>query len=141
MSRIQSVKPSTIPFQRVIAGSTKDDFSATIEPPLYARAPGFRYNLSTLLRTPAPLLFNANDESSSEHACDVLKASSPLDPSQADALIDCLMREVAMIEGYNRFSFFGAHKLLTSSSTLCSPPGTGKSWYVPLFSEGVPIYV
>jgi hypothetical protein len=103
LRRLQSVEPSSIPFHKYIAASTDATVPlAAMEPPRFARNPSFSYKLSGLLRPDASdgdLSMNANDPEDVMRAREVLKAHSGLDLSQADAMVDCFTREVAMIEG------------------------------------------
>lgn len=76
-----------------------------VTPPRYATAPSFRWNLSPLLGSGQDFHFDAKDPTSISDARRTLCEESSLDPSQADALVDSLTRELALIQG---------------------PPGTGK---------------
>ncbi|KAH9987464.1 AAA domain-containing protein [Russula compacta] len=104
---LQEVEPTSIPFSNYISHSGRLD-SLKVEPPRYARAPLFRYDLQCLARSGHKIRsLNVNNESSVALARRQLLSSSNLDPSRADALIDTLTREVSLIQG---------------------PPGTGKSF-------------
>jgi hypothetical protein len=103
------VEPENIPFRQYLvhhpAGHLKN---VIVEPPAYTRRPNFRYQLASLFDTTAgvpDLKLVATDPISVTNARKVLKDKSRLDPSQADAVVDTLTREVALIQG---------------------PPGTGK---------------
>lgn len=76
-----------------------------ITPPHYATAPPFRWDLSPLLKDGQNFHLDAKDPVSVLEARQILCEESSLDPSQADALVDSLTRELALIQG---------------------PPGTGK---------------
>ncbi|GAA6061540.1 hypothetical protein JCM10212_002747 [Sporobolomyces blumeae] len=108
---LQSIEPAALPFAKYLsAPPPADDCPITIDPPLYARIPGFAYDLSGVLKEPSPpgtLTLDLNDPHSVVAARDALVDSSKLDPSQAEAMIECLSREVALVRG---------------------PPGTGKSY-------------
>ncbi|GAA6023386.1 hypothetical protein JCM10207_002529 [Rhodosporidiobolus poonsookiae] len=111
LKALQRLSAPTIPFASILAAEPPAPGTTIhIEPPLYARNPGFAYDLSSVLTdksAPGTLTLNVNDPESIAHARDELRKHSKLDPSQATALVDCLQREVAIVEG---------------------PPGTGKSW-------------
>ena len=77
----------------------------SITPPRYATAPDFRWNLSPLLRDDQDFRLDAKDSASISEARQILREESTLDPSQAEALVDSLTRELTLIQG---------------------PPGTGK---------------
>lgn len=103
LKRLQAVEPSSIPFGRWIAGTT--DASTPLppmEPPRFARSPEFAYDLSSFLRPGAVdggLKLLATDSASVEHARSALKEHSSFDDSQADAFVESMTREVAMIQG------------------------------------------
>ncbi|KAG8722965.1 hypothetical protein FRC11_002612, partial [Ceratobasidium sp. 423] len=81
----------------------------TINPPLYSRVPGFSFELKDLFAPEAgveSLRLTTRDPDSVANVRARL-AHSCLDPSQAEAVVDSLTREVALIQG---------------------PPGTGKSF-------------
>lgn len=111
LERLQSLEPSSIPLGQYIAGTT--DASTPIpamQPPRFARSPTFRYQLRKFLLPDSgvtDLTMVTDSPISVENARRTLKAHSHFDPSQADAFVDGMTRELAMIQG---------------------PPGTGKSW-------------
>jgi hypothetical protein len=102
-------EPTSIPFSRYLRQSEDGMLSqVTIGPPEYALKPRFTWDLSTLFEPPLPgLKMRVDDRNSITTAQHYLRnrEGSLLDPSQADAIISCLTREVALIQG---------------------PPGTGK---------------
>ena len=83
----------------------------SITPPCYATAPRFRWNLSPLLRDGQDFHLDAKDPESISDTRQNLREKSTLDPSQAEALVDSLTRELTLIQG---------------------PPGTGKVFGVLL---------
>jgi hypothetical protein len=96
---LQEVEPTSIPFANAISHSGSLD-SLQVEPPRYARVPGFRYNLQCLARPGLNIPnLDANDATSVALARQHLVRSSALDPSQADALVGALTREVSLIQG------------------------------------------
>lgn len=104
------VEPESLPFkQHLVQGPPEYFTRSTIAPPKYAQLPGFAYQLASLFSSEAgidDLKMVVSDPNSVAAARDALKQSR-LDPSQAEAVVDALTREVALIQG---------------------PPGTGKSY-------------
>lgn len=73
-----------------------------LQPPRYAQLPNFKFQLSSLFEKDAEindLVLSVTDQDSVQRARTLLKESSRLDPSQADAVVDSLTREVALIQG------------------------------------------
>ncbi|TRM69481.1 hypothetical protein BD626DRAFT_12882 [Schizophyllum amplum] len=109
LETLKTVEPTTIPFGQYIVHYPLGHFdNVVVPPPSYARAPGFRYKLSSLFEEhdTVDLQLDPMDRTSVA-ACRRELTRSRLDPSQADAVVDALTREVALIQG---------------------PPGTGKSY-------------
>ncbi|KAI1789279.1 hypothetical protein LXA43DRAFT_590107 [Ganoderma leucocontextum] len=107
LHKLQTIEPTEIPFSRYIApgGSLE---RVDVPPPKYGLVPGFRFDLQCLAKpgesiTPLDVL----NPLAVRRAREQLIRSSILDPSQADAVVDTLAREVSLIQG---------------------PPGTGKSF-------------
>ncbi|KAF9364076.1 hypothetical protein BGX34_002578 [Mortierella sp. NVP85] len=107
---LQAQLPSTMPFGRYLA-PTKEETEAMlsngakVDPPMYARSPGFRFDLSTLMKG-SELELDATNPASAEMVVKALQECESLDDTQSRALVDALCREVALISG---------------------PPGTGKT--------------
>ncbi|KAI6041099.1 hypothetical protein EDC04DRAFT_2893494 [Pisolithus marmoratus] len=105
------VVPETIPLSKYLVFRPPNFLrQCVIDPPQYARFPGFEFQLASLFPDDGEvddLRLNVNSADSIEYARDVLRDQSRLDPSQVDAIIDVLTRELALIQG---------------------PPGTGKSY-------------
>ncbi|KAF8936307.1 hypothetical protein BGZ58_004342 [Dissophora ornata] len=107
---LQNCEPATMPFGKYLA-PTKEETEARsengceVDPPLYSRAPGFAFDLSVLLKG-QQFRLDVTDRSSAAGAVDILQKHSTLDNTQAEALVETLCREVALISG---------------------PPGTGKT--------------
>ncbi|KAI6119903.1 hypothetical protein EDD16DRAFT_1579433 [Pisolithus croceorrhizus] len=105
------VEPETIPLSRYLVFRPPNFLrQCVIDPPEYARFPGFEFQLASLLPDDGrvdDLKLNVNNADSIEYARAVLRDQSRLDPSQVDAIIDALTRELSLIQG---------------------PPGTGKSY-------------
>ncbi|KAF9982115.1 hypothetical protein BGZ75_006502 [Mortierella antarctica] len=111
LQALQNCVPATLPFGKYLA-PTKEEMEAVhaakvgIDPPLYTRAPGFVFDLSILLRARLPCHLDAKSSESAALAVTMLQHHSGLDDTQAQALVETLCREVALISG---------------------PPGTGKT--------------
>lgn len=109
---LQDAEPTHLPFPDIISHSGSLD-TLEIEPPRYARVPWFRYNLQCLSRPGLNIPnLNVNDKTSVALARRHLVSSSDLDPSQAEALIGALTREVSLIQGYVQYSPFTIDLLL-----------------------------
>lgn len=98
------VAPETLPFGRYLAHHPISFFAPPfkIDPPQYATVPGFQYNLGCLFDAEADLedlRLNVGDPASISIARQQLKERSRLDPSQAESVVDCLTREVSLIQG------------------------------------------
>lgn len=104
------VEPEILPFSRYLVHHPHGFLdTCKVEPPKYARLPNFTFQLASLFPEEAEvedLTLSVMDSHSIEHARAELRKSR-LDSSQADAVVDALTREVALIQG---------------------PPGTGKSF-------------
>ncbi|KIJ49701.1 hypothetical protein M422DRAFT_66154 [Sphaerobolus stellatus SS14] len=101
-------EPTSLPFSKYLIPS-KSLTDVSVDPPKYSTAPGFVYDLQCLFneQPPQAISLRADDPDSIEISREALRSSSRLDPSQADALVDSLTREVSLIQG---------------------PPGTGKTF-------------
>jgi hypothetical protein len=114
---LQEAEPTSIPFGNIISQSESLD-SLQVHPPRYARVPWFRYNLQCLARSGMNIpSLDIKDETAVALARQHLVRSSDLDPSQADALIGTLTREVSLIQGYVVYSSFENGFL----SSYCQP--------------------
>ncbi|CAH1759698.1 5746_t:CDS:10, partial [Entrophospora sp. SA101] len=108
LKTIQSTNPSTLPFIQYLAPTINDDKSIGVQAPVYARAPNFYFDLSTLLKDKSKRLsLNVNDVNSYQNVIKELQLNSQLDDTQAKALVLSLCHEIALIQG---------------------PPGTGKTF-------------
>ncbi|GAA5907010.1 hypothetical protein JCM6882_000031 [Rhodosporidiobolus microsporus] len=113
LKALQNLSPATVPFADILSAlPPAPDNPIQLRPPLFARNPGFTFDLSSVLLPPAErgtLVLNATDADSIANARRELSVpgASKLDLAQANAFIDTLTREVSLVEG---------------------PPGTGKSW-------------
>jgi len=106
---LQSLKvvPEDVPFrQHLVLQPEARLKSQIVAPPMYARRPMFRFNLSSLFPddvAAGELWLKADDPTSIAGARKAL-SNSRLDPSQADAVVDTLTREIALIQGCVRHS-------------------------------------
>ncbi|KAG2361405.1 hypothetical protein BDR07DRAFT_1472123 [Suillus spraguei] len=104
-------EPELVPFSRYLVHRPPGFLNTCkVDPPRYSTMPGFAFNLSCLFPDKTDvedLTLSVTDPQSIENARAELRRSSRLDPSQADAVVDALTREVSLIQG---------------------PPGTGKSY-------------
>ena len=98
-------EPTSIPFSKYLVLREDNLKNTSVDPPRDATAPGFLWDLSPLLPEGRSLRLDVKDSASIANARDVLRSDSTLDPSQAEAVVDSLTREVSLIQG---------------------PPGTGK---------------
>jgi hypothetical protein len=98
------VEPESIPFREYLVHRPSGYFdSIQIKPPNYATIPHFTYQLSSLFPPEAAvedLKMSAADPLSVQFARQELRSASRLDPSQADAIVDALTRELTLIQGY-----------------------------------------
>jgi hypothetical protein len=98
------VEPETIPFGECLVHRPPRYFeSFQVEPPAYASVPGFSYKLSSLFPPDAgvqDLRMSVTDPASIDQARQELRRASRLDPSQADAVVDTLLRQVSLIQGW-----------------------------------------
>ncbi|KAG0331451.1 hypothetical protein BG004_001658 [Podila humilis] len=111
LKALQKSIPAFLPFGKYLAPSHEElneikVSKKVLDPPIYARAPTFKYDLSVLLNG-HPCELDVNCAISIVHTVRTLQEHSTLDDTQATALVDTLCREVALING---------------------PPGTGKTW-------------
>jgi hypothetical protein len=118
----QNVEPTSVPFSDLISHSG-NLASMPVGPPRYTRVPQFKYNLQCLAR-PGEIIssLDVNNATSVAIARQELMRSSALDPSQVDAVIGTLSREISLIQGY----VLDLPAKLTSDYRVVSPPGTGK---------------
>jgi hypothetical protein len=98
-------EPTSIPFSKYLGLRESGLANITVGPPRYATKPSFSWDLSPLLQDGQNLRLDITDTASIANAREVLRNESALDPSQAEAVVDSLTREVSLIQG---------------------PPGTGK---------------
>jgi len=101
-------EPEDIPFSRYLAHQPFGQLnSIEIQTPQYARFASFKFQLSSLFDAEAgvdDLTLSVMDRESVHRARTQLREESRLDPSQADAVVDALTREVALIQGWATLS-------------------------------------
>ncbi|KAJ1300333.1 hypothetical protein OPQ81_005154 [Rhizoctonia solani] len=102
--------PERLPFAQYLVHQSEAELRQTvIAPPLYSRTPGFSFELNHLFPVSAGVqtlrMVTTNSNSVADARARLQR--SRLDPSQAEAVVDSLTREVSLIQG---------------------PPGTGKSY-------------
>jgi len=93
------VKPTSIPFSKYLVLREGSLSSTPVDPPRNATDPRFSWDLSSLLPEGHTLRVAARDAASIANAREVLRNESTLDPSQAEAMVDSLTREVSLIHG------------------------------------------
>ncbi|THH09391.1 hypothetical protein EW145_g2049 [Phellinidium pouzarii] len=110
---LESLKrePETIPFRKYLPHPSSSSLSDIhIDPPAYSLVPNFAFELNSLFREGVErnhLRLETSNPDSIATARIELAQRSRLDSSQAEAIIDALTRELALIQG---------------------PPGTGKTY-------------
>lgn len=105
LQSLQELQLQRLPFAKYFVHPSKNSpFPTSVDLPRYSDLPGFTWDLSCLCKG-TPLFLKSQNSRSIFAARVALKQRSRLDAGQADALIDCLTREVSLIQG---------------------PPGTGK---------------
>jgi hypothetical protein len=96
------VEPELIPFGEYLVHRPAEYLrTISIAPPAYARVPGFSFQLASLFPKEAEvhdLRLDANPVTIEQARIELTK-SSRLDPSQANAIIDALTRELVLIQG------------------------------------------
>lgn len=103
LERLQIIEPQEMPFNRYIApsGSLTD---VDVKPPRYTTDPRFTYNLKCLAKDVTSRNNIDNLDISRPNSLELahrqLAESSTLDPSQVDAVLNTLSREVSLIQGY-----------------------------------------
>lgn len=96
------VEPTTLPMGKYLVHQAEGALNAmVVDPPRYARQRSFVFELSSLFPDGAvdSLKMSVHDANSVAAARERLQTGSRLDPSQADAIVDTLTREVALIQG------------------------------------------
>jgi hypothetical protein len=96
-------EPELVPFSRYLVHRPPGFLNTCkVDPPRYSTMPDFAFNLSCLFPDKTDvedLTLSVTDPQSIENARAELRRGSRLDPSQADAVVDALTREVSLIQG------------------------------------------
>jgi hypothetical protein len=102
LKALQGMEPLTVPFDRYLQLQAQNR-DVKIDVPAYSRLPGFQWDLRCLLRPEVENLpttfFDPTDAHELQQARNLLENSSLLDRSQANAIMDILTQEVALIQG------------------------------------------
>lgn len=102
LDALKVAEPETVPFSDYLVHRPLGYFrDSGVSPPRYAQNPGFAYQLAPLFSPEVginDLKLHVNDRESVLNALHQLRRSR-LDPSQAEAIVDALTREVALIQG------------------------------------------
>ncbi|KAG0088484.1 hypothetical protein BGZ92_006112 [Podila epicladia] len=101
LKALQHTIPASLPFGKYLAPTAEEqakikNIKSFVDPPIYARAPTFHFNLSVLLNGRKWRL-DVSNTISIEKTISTLQKDSTLDDSQAKALVETLCREVALI--------------------------------------------
>ena len=100
LKTLNAIDSTSIPFGRYICAQDSLK-NIDVRPPRYSTAPGFSFELQSMANTGQtidPLV--VNDPESVARARVQLQQFSVLDPSQADSVVDSLIREVSLIQGW-----------------------------------------
>jgi hypothetical protein len=99
LKTLSTIDSTSIPFNRYICAQVPLS-NIDIRPPRYSTAPGFRFKLQSVAK-PGQVInpLDVNSPASIARARTQLQQSSVLDPSQADSVVDSLIREVSLIQG------------------------------------------
>lgn len=121
-------EPETLPFEKYLAHPVSGHLNdISIDPPRYSLTPNYRFKLKHLLPDTHEMddfSLRTDDPTSISTVREELKERSRLDPSQVDAVIDTLTREVSLIQGYVGSQICDTASLANVISVR--PPGTGK---------------
>ncbi|KAJ3035349.1 hypothetical protein HDV00_004049 [Rhizophlyctis rosea] len=96
---LQTFNPFTLPFQKYLAPNDPDNLPKKIDPPFFARGEDFSWDLSVLCKDGGECEFRPGDEDSRRGVMERLEKESDLDEGQVKAVLDCLEREVALVQG------------------------------------------
>ena len=98
LQTLQDIEPTSIPFGHIIAKEGGLG-NVEIQPPRYARVPGFRFNLQCLAKSGSYRIQNFCVQRGAEVSRRELQNYSTLDPSQVEAIISTLSQEISLIQG------------------------------------------
>ncbi|KAF9967370.1 hypothetical protein BGZ70_009832 [Mortierella alpina] len=91
LQALQTIDPGVMPFGKYFAPTAEEPSRASttlVDPPRYALAPRFEFDLSIILKSGAPCRLNVRDPGSRRLAIAALRADSLCDDTQAQALVD-----------------------------------------------------
>lgn len=98
------IEPTSIPFSRYLCHQPPGALNTIkVDPPAYAKQGHFTFQLASLFlpgEEIEDLKLDVSDEDSVRGVRESLRIRSRLDPSQADAVVDALTRELSLIQGY-----------------------------------------
>ncbi len=99
LHKLQTIEPTEIPFSKYIAPGGPLEH-VQVMPPKYGLVPGFRFDLQCLAKPGESIMpLDVLNPLAVRRAREQLVRSSILDPSQADAVVDTLTRDVSLIQG------------------------------------------
>ena len=121
-------EPTSFPFRQYLCHPQSGSLATIrINPPAYTLNPAFTFDLRCLFKDAPPdnLRLSVTESSTVDVCRQELRApNSRLDASQADAMVDALTREVALIQGFASQTYF----MLSPNVTL-QPPRYWKDLY------------
>ncbi|EKM48156.1 uncharacterized protein PHACADRAFT_203172 [Phanerochaete carnosa HHB-10118-sp] len=101
LARLQTMEPADVPFARYLTDGSLAEIEVSL--PKYATAPDFRFKLKCLAKNIEAhhvADMDVSQASAIQSARQQLLDHSTLDPSQVDAVVHSLTREVSLIQGY-----------------------------------------
>lgn len=103
LQALQNIEPLDVPFGPYLQLAARLG-DVKIDHPSYSRLPGFRWELKHLLKadddSQLTTTFDPNDLHQVDDARSLLEGQSLLDVSQANAIVDMLTQEVALVQGW-----------------------------------------
>ncbi|KAK3349873.1 hypothetical protein B0T25DRAFT_570474 [Lasiosphaeria hispida] len=112
----QIYKQPNVPFRDILAPSEGQYIGMNINPPRYARRPGFEFDLGCLTRGETSLTVHPKHPPDPEE----ITSQTRLDPTQSVALVNILSRELSLIQGppgTAQFELFAGRLGLQSSGS------------------------
>jgi hypothetical protein len=99
LKTLSTTDSTSIPFSKYICAQVPLN-NIEVQPPKYSTAPGFRFKLQSVAKEGQRIdPLDVNNPASVARARTQLQQFSILDPSQADSVVDSLIREVSLIQG------------------------------------------
>lgn len=101
LQALQMIDPGSMPLGKYIAPKPHEGHVPRVNPPQYALAPGFEFNLSVLFKSTSNIRcrLNVKDSASRKQAESIIRSYTTMDDTQSQALVNSLCREVALISG------------------------------------------